>query len=155
MYPIKKLFTGGLIIFVLLSLVSAFEKTPSLTEKEGWGKIMAFRKLTLLPNTDTTELEQFASEQLTPTFKQVPGVESYIIKGQRGDHKEQYVHLLIFDSQRTRDFYFPFEHSGESEIKEEALSLWRPGQIILLDSLPKYTEPLQEESGYTDYIFIE
>ncbi|MEK6481081.1 hypothetical protein WJR50_26295 [Catalinimonas sp. 4WD22] len=125
-------------------------------KKESKGKIMAFRELTLLLDTDTSELERFAREQLTPTFKkQVPGVESYIIKGQRGDHKGQYVHLLIFDSERTRNFYFPFEHSGESEIKGEALSLWRPGQIILLDSLPKYTKPLREGSGYTDYVFIE
>jgi hypothetical protein len=132
------------------------KEEPLFFKEESQGKIMEFRELTLLPTTNTAELERFAREQLTPTFNnQVPGVESYIIQGQRGDNKGQYVHLLVFDSERTRDFYFPYEHSGEAEIQGEALSLWRPGQIMLLDSLSKYTEPLQESSGYTDYIFIE
>ena len=156
MLPIKYVLIGGLIILCLFFVASSFKKMLSFSEEESQGRIMAFRELTLLPTTDTAELERFAREQLTPTFKkQVPGVESYIIKGQRGDNKGRYVHLLVFDSERTRNFYFPYEHSGESEIKGEALSLWRPGQIMLLDSLPKYTEPLREGSGYTDYVFIE
>lgn len=155
MLLIKKSLAGILIMVCFLFLAGSFKKSPSFSE-EGKGKIMAFRELTLLPSTDTAELERFAQEQLTPTFRnKVPGVESYIIKGQRGDNKGQYVHLLIFDSERTRDFYFPYEHSGESEIQGEALSLWRPGQVMLLDSLPKYTKPLQENTSYTDYVFIE
>jgi len=120
------------------------------------GRIMAFRPLTLLDKTTPEELEKFGREQLTPTFnKYVPGVQSYIINGQRGDNKGKFVHLLIFDNESTRDFYFPYEHSGESNIPEAALKLWRPGQIMLLDSLPKYTKPLQETTEYTDYVFIE
>jgi len=93
---------------------------------------------------------------LTPTFKnEVVGVQSYIIKGQRGDNKGQYVHLLIFDNEKTRNFYFPYEHSGVENISEEALKLWRAGQIMLLDSLPKYVVPLSSTGKYTDYIFIE
>lgn len=156
MHPFRYLPAVGLIFFSLLSLVGYSQDAAVAVEKEGSGRILAFRPLTLLPSTDPAELERFAREQLTPTFNnQVPGVESYIIKGQRGENKGGYVHLLVFDSERTRDFYFPFEHSGESEIKGEALSLWKPGQIMLLDSLPKYTEPLREGSGYTDYVFVE
>ncbi len=124
--------------------------------KESSGKIMAFRPLTLLENTEPADLERFAREQLTPTFKRyVPGVDSYIIKGERGDNKGRYVHLLIFDNRATRDFYFPWEHSGEANIPEVALKLWRPGQIMLLDSLPKYVKPLESIQNYTDYIFKE
>lgn len=120
------------------------------------GKIMAFRPLTLLENTDARDLERFARERLTPTFKnKVPGVASYIMKGQRGDNKGNYVHLLIFNSKTIRDFYFPYEHSGEANIPEAALKLWRPGQIMLLDSLPKYVKPLESIQNYTDYIFVE
>ncbi|UJH66526.1 hypothetical protein [Allomuricauda sp. SCSIO 65647] len=117
---------------------------------------MAFRPLTLLENTEPTELERFGREQLTPTFKKyVPGVESYIIKGERGDNKGNYVHLLLFDNKATRDFYFPYEHSGEDNIPEAALKLWRPGQVMLLDSLPKYVKSLESIQNYTDYIFLE
>jgi hypothetical protein len=120
------------------------------------GRILAFRELTLLPRVNAKQLERFAAEQLTPTFsKLVPGVQSYIIKGERGDNKEKYVHLLIFDSERTRDFYFPAEGKGEAGIPEAALKLWRPGQVMLLDSLPKYVKPLTSDKGYTDYVFLE
>ena len=117
---------------------------------------MAFRPLTLLESTAPVDLEQFAREQLTPTFEKfVPGVSSYIIKGERGDNKGNYVHVLLFDNRTTRDFYFPYEHSGEENIPEIALKLWRPGQILLLDSLPKYVAPLESIRNYTDYIFVE
>lgn len=138
---------------MLISFSSKNEKPEFDVES---GRIMAFRPLTLLETTSAEDLEKFGREQLTPTFnKYVPGVKSYIIKGQRGDNKGKYAHLLIFDNESTRDFYFPYEHSGESNIPEAALKLWRPGQIMLLDSLPKYTKPLQEITEYTDYIFIE
>lgn len=156
MHFLKNLLSGGLMLLGLLALISSADTGYPLTTPASGGRIMAFRELTLLPSTDTAELERFAREQLTPTFRdEVPGVESYIIRGQRGDHKGGYVHLLVFDSERTRDFYFPYEHSGESKIQGTALTLWRPGQIMLLDSLPRYTEPLREGGGYTDYIFVE
>lgn len=132
------------------------QEPPYVPVGDPSGRIMAFRELTLLENTKPEELERFAREQLTPTFKKhVPGVESYIIKGQRGDNKGKYVHLLVFDSETTRNFYFPYEHSGETNIPEAALKLWQPGQVMLLDSLPKYAEPLGESKGYTDYVFLE
>lgn len=145
----------AILCIVSITLIVFF--TPKAkTSKPSSGKIMAFRTLTLLEGTDPAALERFGREQLTPTFKnEVVGVESYIIKGQRGDNKDQYVHLLIFDNEVTRNFYFPYEHSGEANISEEALKVWRKGQIMLLDSLPKYTAPLQSVTGYTDYVFME
>ena len=132
------------------------EQDRNLNLSQLSGRVLAFRELTLLPNTDPEQLERFAAEQLTPTFKkQVPGVESYILKGERGDNKGKYVHLLIFDSERTRDFYFPREGGGEAGIPEVALKLWKPGQVMLLDSLPKYVKPLTSDKGYTDYVFFE
>jgi hypothetical protein len=130
------------------------DTNPNLADLSG--RVLAFRELTLLPNVNPKQLERFAAEQLTPTFKKkVPGVQSYIIKGERGDNKGKYVHLLIFDSERTRDLYFPDEGVGEAGIPEVALKLWRPGQIMLLDSLPKYVKPLTSDKGYTDYVFFE
>ncbi len=141
------------VVVVLCFLVS---NSLFCQKNVGTGKIMAFRPLRLLEDTKPKDLERFAREQLTPTFKnEVVGVESYIIKGQRGDNKGQYVHLLIFDNEVTRNFYFPFEHSGEDNISKEALKLWRKGQIMLLDSLPKYAEPLESLQNYTDYIYLE
>lgn len=146
----------ALVMTGFLSWINHSKIPVQVDERGNPGRILAFRPLILLPTTDKLALERFGRNQLTPTFKnQIPGVESYIIKGQRGDNKGKYAHLLIFDNEVTRNFYFPYEHSGESNMPEAALTLWRPGQIMLLDSLPKYAEPLQEAQTYTDYIFIE
>ncbi|MEM7484675.1 MAG: hypothetical protein AAF348_05650 [Bacteroidota bacterium] len=152
----KKIIYSCVIVLTTMILISFSSKNEKTEFDFESGRVMAFRPLTLLETTTPEELEKFGHEQLTPTFnKYVPGVKSYIIKGQRGDNKDKFAHLLIFDNEATRDFYFPYEHSGESNIPEVALKLWRPGQIILLDSLPKYTKSLQETTDYTDYIFIE
>lgn len=157
----NKLFFLGFLALLLTGLLS-FKEFQNVEDKQASinfnfdGRVAGFRYLKLLPETKSSDLERFAKEQLTPTFRtKVPGVESYIFKGQRGDNKDGYVHILIFDSERTRDFYFPIEGEGEPGIPEAALKLWRPGQIMLLDSLPKYTEPLTSQSGYTDYVFLE
>ncbi|MBD0285412.1 MAG: hypothetical protein ICV53_20125 [Flavisolibacter sp.] len=49
----------------------------------------------------------------------------------------------------------PIQGEGEPGIREAALRLWHPGQIMLLDSLPKYTKPLTSDKGYADYVFVE
>jgi hypothetical protein len=158
----KALFSKILFLVIALALLAfTYAETergatacPAYSEYSG--RVMGYRELTLLPDTKAADLERFATEQLTPTFRnQVPGIESYIIKGQRGDNKGISVHLLIFDSKRTSDFDFPVEGEGEPGIPVAALNLWKPGQIMLLDSLPKYTQPLTSQSGYTDYVFLE
>jgi len=144
------------IISITLIVLSYAIGPKTKTLEVSSGKIMAFRPLILLKGTDPVALERFGREQLTPTFKnEVSGVESYILKSQRGYTKGQYVHLLIFDNEIARNFYFLYEHSGEDNISKEDLNVWRTGQIILLDSMLKYTEPRQSVSGYTDYVFIE
>lgn len=78
----KHVLAGILIVLCLLFVAGSFKVVSSFSEEESQGRIMAFRELRLLPTTATAELERFAREQLTPTFKnQVSGVESYIIKG--------------------------------------------------------------------------
>ena len=82
------------VVIVFYAFVSEKNKTTTGNEP---GRIMAFRPLTLRENINPQELERFAREQLTPTFKnKVVGVESYIIKGQRGDHKGGVCSLVDF-----------------------------------------------------------
>ncbi len=110
---------------------------------------------------DPAEFERFAVEQLTATFdRHVPGVRAFIMKGDRGDRKNGYVFLLKFDSMNTRNFFFPTEESTEFNMPAEALALWRPGQIVLLDHLLGYVEELGggatevPTGGFTDYLVL-
>jgi hypothetical protein len=134
--------------------VNTFSANTSSFALQG-GQVMAVRELKLRKNSTSKVLERFAKEQLAPTFeKYVPGVRCLIMHGERGDNKGKYMLVLLFDSDNTRNFYFPVEGVGEPRIPETALKLWRPGQIMLLESLVKYTEPLESQKNYTNYLVL-
>lgn len=115
------------------------------------GEVIAYRELHLLEGVRTEDFEKFIRERLVPAFDQnVPGVTIKVMKGDRGEKKGVYVLLLIFDSINTRNYYFPTEQHGETNMPEKALSLWRPGQIPLVEEFDQYVEPL-EENLFTDF----
>jgi hypothetical protein len=117
-------------------------------------EVIAYRELHLKEGVTEEELEKFVADELTPTFEQyVPGVQAIVMKGERGEKKGVYVLLLVFDSVKTRDFYFPTAQHGETNMPEEALRLWRPGQRVLIEEFDKYTEPL-EENLFTDFTVL-
>ncbi len=119
------------------------------------GNIIAVREITLKPGIDAQEFERFVAEEFTPTFEEhVPGVRSFILKGTRGDRRGGYAFVLVFDSENTRNFYFPREHGGEASVQGAALELWRPGQQMILDRLLTYVDGISETEGYTDYLVL-
>ena len=119
------------------------------------GSVVALRDVTLKPNIDPGEFERFVAEEFTPAFEEhVPGVRAFVLKGTRGDRKDGYAFALVFDSERTRDFYFPTEHGGEASVQGVALELWRPGQEMILDRLMQYVDGISETEGYTDYVVL-
>ena len=141
------------IIFSPVNLTE--EKSPDLKTVPSidntTGEVIAYRELHLLEGVSIADFENFIRERLIPAFDQnVPGVTIKVMKGERGEKKEVYVLLLIFDSVNTRNFYFPTEQHGETNMPEKALSLWRPGQIVLVEEFDQYVEPL-EENSFTDF----
>lgn len=119
------------------------------------GNILAIREITLKAGIEPDVFERFVAEEFTPTFEQyVPGVGAFILKGTRGERKDGYAFVLIFDSENTRDFYFPREHGGEASVQGTALELWKPGQQVILDRLMQYVDGISETEGYTDYVVL-
>ncbi len=119
------------------------------------GNIVAIRELTLKPDVKTEEFERFVNEEFTPTFEeQVPGVKAYILRGERGDQKGHYSFALIFDSENTRDFYYPFEHGGEASVPKSAEKLWMPARQMIFEKLAGYVEDIGQKGGYTDYVVL-
>ena len=119
------------------------------------GNIVAVRDLTLKDGVDAADFEKFAIEKFTPVFQQkVPGVKAYIMKGNRGDKKGSYSYVLIFDSENTRDFYYPFEHGGEESVPATSEPLWLPAREAIYTELVKYVDMIGETKGYTDYLVL-
>lgn len=140
----------GLILAVLMGLHPI--KKDHLASANS--QVMAYRDLHLKADIDIAAFEKFVKEEFTPTFDEfVPGVRALILKGERGEKKDQYALLLIFDSMHTRNFYFPTPKHGETNMPEESLKLWRPGQIMLIERMDEFIEPL-EGSIFTDFVIV-
>ena len=119
------------------------------------GNIVAVREVTLKEGIDPVKFETFAVEEFTPVFeREVPGVKAYIMKGNRGDKKGSYAYVLIFDSENTRDFYYPFEHGGEESVPSTSEQLWLPAREAIYTELVKYVDGIGETEGYTDYLVL-
>lgn len=152
-----------LLIIIAIGIISIFgamrspgdieivRKSETLSTAGKTAEVIAYRELHLKEGVKVEEFEKFVTGELTPTFEQnVPGVRAIVMKGERGEKKGVYVLLLIFDSVNTRNFYFPTEQHGETNMPEEALRLWRPGQEMLIEKFDDYIEPL-EENLFTDF----
>ena len=119
------------------------------------GNVVAVRDVTLKEGVTPGDFEKFAIEEFTPVFEQqVPGVKAYIMKGNRGDKKGSYSYVLIFDSENTRDFYYPFEHGGEESVPATSEQLWLPAREAIYTELVKYVDGIGETEGYTDYLVL-
>jgi len=114
---------------------------------------ISWRPMTLKEGVTPKVFEEFL-KGLPSMEGLIPGVESIILKGDRGVNKGKYIHLFVFDSAKARDFYFP--ENGES--------LWDawmrasdglPGR--LLEQTRQYLKPGNPETygDVTDYVGIE
>ena len=161
----KTLLTLALVCCLAFIFASHTDKNAPLTPSSEFinhatlftdpGNIVAVREITLKEGVDPAEFEAFAIEKFTPVFEhQVPGVKAYIMKGNRGDKKGSYAYVLIFDSENTRDFYYPFEHGGEESVPATSEPLWLPAREAIYTELIKYVDGIGETKGYTDYLVL-
>ncbi len=75
-------------------------------------KVFAMHVGVLNPGIKEEDYEKFLTEELYPAW-QLPGVEVYVLKGDRGDKKGKYMLMFEFDSVETRDRYFPGGQQSE------------------------------------------
>ncbi len=150
-----------IILFILGSLflttnkLGVMETSSDEPFEQEFTEVISYRELHLLEGVKEDDFENFVTERLIPTFdKNVPGVTLKLLKGDRGEKRDVYVLLIIFDSSKTRDFYFPTEQHGETNMPETALMLWKPGQKVLIEEFDNYVKPL-EENLFTDFNVIK
>jgi hypothetical protein len=96
------------------------------------------------------QFEKFVIDKLAPENGKLPGYKDYILKGERGDDKGNYLVVGVFDSKKTRDFYFPTEGKGFSEQGAKlAAALPNYGQ-----ELSKMIQVVPTDSSYSDYVML-
>lgn len=135
-----------------LAVASLATLSPALAQsaRDGTGEVIAIREIQLKAGADTAAFERFVITTYNPGWEAaVPGMKSYIAKGDRGVQKGSYALLLIFDSEKTRNAIFPKEGAGASE---KFLALLE-GPFSLNKQLDTYVEP-GSLSVYTDYVVM-
>lgn len=116
------------------------------------GNTISFREFRLNDGVTPEELESFIQHELVPTFNlQVPGMRAVVLTYLIKKPTDEYVFILIKDSEKTRDFYFPIPKGDVGE--GLASELFNPGHQQFLRFL-QYANGLSKNEGYTDYLIL-
>jgi len=110
-------------------------KNPTL------GGLIAIREVDVKSGMEA-EYEKFCQNTIVPTWqKQLPGMEIYILKGDRGLRKAKYAQLMSFESTEKRDYYFPSPDSVNAEIVDEYNEVFEKTDAnAYLEETPSYTD---------------
>ena len=93
------------------------------------------------------DLEKFVVEEFNPVvFNKIPGLNFYVMKGDRGDMEGHYILVYVFDTIERRNNYIPEEGTPTEEFKkayEPFIEVW-----------DKFWSFINGEASYTDYIVV-
>ena len=105
------------------------------------GGLIAIRELDVKSGMEA-EYEEFCQNTIVPTWqKQLPGMEIYILKADRGVRKGHYAEILSFESVAMRDYFFPSPDSTNAEIVDELNKVMQKTDVSsYLDKWPSYTD---------------
>lgn len=82
----------------------------------------------------------------TGMYNKIPGLNLYVLKGDRGDMKDHYILIFIFDTVERRNDYIPREGETTKEFQKAFESV---SQVY-----EKFQSFLNDEISYTDYIVL-
>ena len=105
------------------------------------GGLIAIREVDVKSGMEA-DYEEFCQNTIVPTWqKQLPGMEIYILKGDRGLRKGKYAQLMSFESVEKRDYYFPLPDSVNAEIVDEYNEVYEKANAnSYLNETPSYTD---------------
>ena len=95
----------------------------------------------------SNDFEKFVVEEFNPgMYNKIPGLNLFILKGDRGEMEGHYILMYNFETVELRDLYVPESGQATEEFKKEfdpVMHLW--------DKLQSYIE---ETSSWTDYVVV-
>ncbi len=108
---------AGLVLALGLSLPA-----HAAAQATNGGRVLGIHHVTLKPAIDVKAFEACIAKQ-NAAFKDVlPGLQLYIMKGDRGEQAGQYIVVYELDSTARRAEYWPAVGGGPSPKAQEALS---------------------------------
>ncbi len=106
-------------------------------------KVFGLHTIALKPGADAKDFEKFVADAVS-AFPPFPGVEFYLLKGDRGDRAGGYLWAIEFESVEARQRYFPAPNEMSPEA-QQLMASWAP----IFEKWETYATPINVI--YTDY----
>lgn len=111
------------------------------------GAVVSIHKMEVA-EADQAAFEKLVIESIHPAWQtNMPGLFVYVLKGDRGARKGQYVQMMVFDTMERRDAYFPKEGEGFAEEFADKITV----EMNPTEAMSKLSV---KSTGYTDYHFV-
>ncbi len=134
-------------LVVTLALVPAVSSPAQPPAGDNARRVVALREITLKSGVNVQEFERYFSDVYArTTAERIPGLQIYLLRGERGDRKDKYLMVWEFDSLVRRNEYFP-----QPAVASERWT--QLTQNMPQFELDKYLEPA-EGDRYTDYLVL-
>jgi hypothetical protein len=135
-------------LVVILALVSAVSSLAQAPTGDNARRVIALREITLKSGANTQEFERYFSDVYARTMaERIPGVQIYLLRGERGERKDKYLMVWEFDSLARRNEYFPQPGAASERWTQLA-------QNLPQFEFDKYLESAAEDR-YTDYLVLK
>jgi hypothetical protein len=136
-------------ILFLLSFLAFMSLASGQGLKEGSVIVMNTYTFNLNQNVTMDQWMNFYKTRYIPEMeKAYPGVKEYIVWGDRGEKKDQFGTVMVFESQAVRDKYYPQE---DAETPSEAAAAAEEKLKTVYEEAAKYVQP-GGKRVYTDWI---
>jgi hypothetical protein len=139
--------TKALIMVCLLSCIGLTQLSAQTLHK---GAVLAIKNFTLILQPDVTMnqfLDFYKNKQIPQFEKSFPGVKLFVLKGDRGEKKYQYVEIQYFESVEVRDKYWK-----DLDVPTDEGKLAKEKMLGIFEETFKYVVDWTEES--TEWIIL-
>ena len=109
-------------------------------------KVFGMHMVALKPGVKAEDFEKFVKEEVYPTLE-LEGVESYLLKGDRGDREGKYLWVMEVESVEARDRLFPSPGESSEEVRQ-----FFESYAAVSDKWGTFATPV--DVIYTDYVVV-
>ena len=145
----------------LFLLISISELNYALAQAElNSGSVIAIRDVYLKDGADHKAFESLIHERVIPVYtKCYPGVETLVLKGDRGRDKDAYKFVWVFESVDQRNYYWPEEdNNGGQGLGAAANGLCEAEMTPVVQEWSTHIDADKSQAGpqpgFTDFVTI-
>jgi hypothetical protein len=145
---LRRAFPRAVLLVIALTLGSAASALAQAPTGDNARRVMALREVTLKNGASAQEFEKYFSEVYARTMaERIPGLQVYLLRGERGERQGKYVMVYELDSLARRNEYWP-----QPDVASERITQ-------LTQNMPQFEFDKHLEAGsgnaYTDYLVLK